>query len=41
MVLDHFGTPLGVGRYRDQREAIFAQWKLDIADDRKMPERRR
>src|SRR4030095_4159960 len=27
MVLDHFGTPLGVGRYRDQREAIFATWK--------------
>src|SRR4029453_6462886 len=32
MVLDHFGTPLGVGRYRDQREAIFATWKKDIAE---------
>ncbi len=37
MVLDHFGTPLGVGRYRDQREAIFAQWKLDIAEIAKCP----
>jgi predicted TIM-barrel fold metal-dependent hydrolase len=32
MVLDHFGTPLGVGRYRDQRDAIFATWKKDIAE---------
>jgi len=32
MVLDHFGTPLGVGRYRDQREAIFTAWKKDIAE---------
>jgi len=32
MVLDHFGTPLGVGRYRDQREAIFTVWKKDIAE---------
>ncbi|HTO57575.1 MAG TPA: amidohydrolase family protein [Pseudomonadales bacterium] len=32
MVLDHFGTPLGVGRYASQREAIFAQWKKDIAE---------
>ena len=37
IVLDHFGTPLGVGRYRDQREAIFAQWKLDIAAIAKCP----
>jgi len=30
MVLDHFGTPLGVGGYADQREAIFEQWRKDI-----------
>ena len=32
MVLDHFGTPLGVGPYADQRDAIFEGWKRDIAD---------
>ena len=32
LVLDHFGTPLGVGRYRNQREEIFAAWKKDIAE---------
>jgi len=32
MVLDHFGTPLGVGPYATQREEIFEQWKLDIAE---------
>ena len=32
MVLDHFGTPLGVGPYESQREQIFEQWKSDIAD---------
>src|SRR5260221_10596436 len=32
MVLDHFGTPIGVGRYADQREAIFEEWKRDIAE---------
>jgi L-fuconolactonase len=31
-VLDHFGTPLGVGRFANQRAEIFAQWKLDIAE---------
>ena len=31
MVLDHFGTPLGVGVYANQREEIFAQWRKDIA----------
>tara|TARA_Y100000590_G_scaffold70458_3_gene76976 strand:+ start:1823 stop:2830 length:1008 start_codon:yes stop_codon:yes gene_type:complete len=30
IVLDHFGTPLGVGPYADKREEIFQQWKLDI-----------
>lgn len=31
MVLDHFGTPLGVGVYQDQREEIFNRWKADIS----------
>ena len=31
MVLDHFGTPLGVGPYAAQREEIFKQWKKDVA----------
>ncbi|MDP6952855.1 MAG: amidohydrolase family protein, partial [Alphaproteobacteria bacterium] len=31
MVLDHFGTPLGVGAYAGRREEIFAAWKDDIA----------
>jgi len=31
MVLDHFGTPLGVGPYAGQRDAIFDEWKRDIA----------
>ena len=32
MILDHFGTPLGVGRYQNCRDEIFQQWKLDIAE---------
>ena len=32
MVLDHFGTPIGVGTYADQRDAIFEDWKRDIAE---------
>ncbi len=31
MVLDHFGTPLGVGPYAGRCEEIFAAWKDDIA----------
>lgn len=30
MILDHFGTPLGVGPYADKREEIFEAWKQDI-----------
>lgn len=37
MVLDHFGTPLGVGPYATQRETIFEQWKHDIAEIAKCP----
>jgi predicted TIM-barrel fold metal-dependent hydrolase len=32
MVLDHFGTPLGVGPYEGRRTEIFERWKEDIAD---------
>ena len=32
MVLDHFGTPLGVGIYADKRDEVFQQWKKDIAE---------
>ena len=31
MVLDHFGTPLGVGRFAGRRAEIFEQWKKDVA----------
>ena len=31
-VLNHLGTPLGVGPYAHQREEIFSQWQRDIAD---------
>lgn len=37
MVLDHFGTPLGVGPWADQRDEIFEQWKIDIADIAECP----
>jgi len=32
MILDHFGTPLGVGQFAGKREEIFEQWKKDIAE---------
>ena len=32
MILDHFGTPLGVGPYAGKRDEIFAKWKDDIAE---------
>jgi L-fuconolactonase len=31
MILDHFGTPLGVGPYEGTRDANFDKWKDDIA----------
>jgi len=37
MILDHFGTPLGVGPYRDRREEIFEAWKVDIAEISRCP----
>ena len=32
MVLDHFGTPLGVGQFAGRRDEIFETWKSDISD---------
>ena len=32
IVLDHFGTPLGVGPYASRREEIFGHWCDDIAE---------
>jgi len=31
MILDHFGTPLGVGPYANQQDQIKQDWKKDIA----------
>ncbi len=32
MVIDHFGTPLGVGPYADHRDEIYKQWRKDVAE---------
>jgi len=37
MVLDHFGTPLGVGAYANKQEEIYQKWKQDIAEIAKCP----
>ncbi len=37
IILDHFGTPLGVGPYEAQKGEIFAAWKDDIAQIAKVP----
>ncbi len=37
MVLDHFGTPLGVGIYASCKDEIFQQWKQEIAELAKCP----
>ena len=31
MILDHFGSPLGVGAYAGKQDEIFEQWKGDMA----------
>ncbi|MDH4172031.1 MAG: amidohydrolase family protein [Acidimicrobiia bacterium] len=31
MVLDHFGTPVGVGRFAGRHDELFTQWQADIA----------
>ncbi|MBV1876761.1 MAG: amidohydrolase family protein [Pseudomonadales bacterium] len=30
MILDHFGTPIGVGPYADKRKEVFKQWQADM-----------
>ncbi|MFP6605809.1 MAG: amidohydrolase family protein [Myxococcota bacterium] len=37
MVLDHFGTPLGVGRFAGRRAEIFEQWKKGVAEVAECP----
>ena len=37
IILDHFGTPLGVGPYAGRREAIFESWGEDIAALAELP----
>lgn len=32
MILDHFGTPLGVGSYAGKREEIYGTWQKDILE---------
>jgi predicted TIM-barrel fold metal-dependent hydrolase len=32
MVLDHFGTPLGVGMYAGRRDEIFREWAVGITE---------
>jgi len=32
IILDHLGTPLGVGPYEGRRDEIFQEWKKDIAE---------
>jgi L-fuconolactonase len=31
IILDHFSIPLGTQSFRDQREAIYQQWRVEIA----------
>ena len=37
IVLDHFGTPLGVGPYEGRREEIFKRWKADLTELARCP----
>jgi L-fuconolactonase len=32
IILDHFGTPLGTGYFKDRREEVFQQWQADIRE---------
>lgn len=36
-VIDHLGTPLGVGAYKNRGDEVFAQWKKDLAELAKCP----
>ena len=37
MILDHFGTPLGVGAYEGKQDEIFPVWAADIAEIAQCP----
>jgi len=37
LVLDHFGTPLGVGQFAGRRQEIFEEWKITIAEIAECP----
>jgi L-fuconolactonase len=37
MVLDHFGTPVGVGRFAGRHDEVFEQWRIDIAQIAECP----
>ncbi len=37
MILDHMGTPIGIGHYAAKREEIYAQWREDVAEIAKCP----
>jgi len=32
IIFDHFGGPLGIGRYAGKQDEIFPQWKRDVAE---------
>lgn len=32
IVLDHLGSPLGIGPYRGQHDSVFAAWRADIGE---------
>ena len=32
MILDHFGTPLGVGVYRGSRDEIYREWRVEMKE---------
>jgi predicted TIM-barrel fold metal-dependent hydrolase len=37
IILDHFGGPLGVGRYSGRQEEVFAVWQKSIAELARRP----
>jgi predicted TIM-barrel fold metal-dependent hydrolase len=32
IIFDHFGSPMGIGPYKDKQAEIFPQWKRDVAE---------
>ena len=32
IILDHYGSPLGIGPYAGQHDAVFEQWRRDLAE---------